>query len=115
MRLTNLLLGHKYKFVKGIPGCIWTGKHRFVPPVTRKERTSMWKKMMIEEEVMMYLKNPYVTEEQEKEYLAQNVAPTEKVFPDIVSELQPLKERTIAYNLGKINYYRPMGEHEYDS
>ncbi|XP_055941851.1 ribosomal protein 63, mitochondrial-like [Argiope bruennichi] len=112
MKLTTILF--KYKFVKGIPGNIWIGKHRFVPPVTRKVRLEMWKKMMIEEEVMMYLKNPYVTEEQEKLYLEQNEKPQEKVFIEKTSTLKPLKERSVAYHLNRLNHNRPWGDHEYE-
>ncbi|GFT51643.1 uncharacterized protein NPIL_68731 [Nephila pilipes] len=111
MRLTNFLLD---KFVKGIPGNIWIGKHRFVPPVTRKVRLEMWKKMMFEEEVMMYLKNPYVTEEQEKLYLEQDYKPPVKVFDVEKSKLKPLKERTVAYHLNQMNHNRSWGDHEYD-
>lgn len=115
MRLTNILLkNNRYKFVKGIPGNIWIGKHRFVPPVTRKDRITMWKKLMYEEEVMMYLKNPYVTEEEEKLYLEKHPVPQEKVFVIEKSALKPLEDRTIAYHIGRINIGRSWGEDPYD-
>nr|XP_015918466.1 ribosomal protein 63, mitochondrial [Parasteatoda tepidariorum] len=115
MRLTSLICG-KYKFVKGIPGNIWIGKHRFVPPVTAKVRLDMWKKLMYEEEVMMYLKNPYVTEEEEKLYLEKHPEPIEKAFPDKVVSLKPLKERTVAYHLkNNLDHGRNWGKHEYES
>ncbi|GIX94035.1 uncharacterized protein CEXT_585001 [Caerostris extrusa] len=113
MRLTNVL--QKYKFVKGIPGNIWIGKNRFVPPVDKKARLEIWKKLMYEEEVMMYLKNPYVTEEQEKLYLEQNEKPQEKVFIVEESKLKPLDKRTMAFHLNQLNSTRSWGEHDYES
>lgn len=113
MRLTNILLkSNKYKFVKGIPGNIWIGKHRFVPPVTRKDRAEMWKRLMHEEEVMMYLKNPYVNEEEEKLFLEANPVPQEKVFIVESSTLKPIEQRTIAHHLGQLNHTRTWGDHE---
>ncbi|KFM81820.1 hypothetical protein X975_18749, partial [Stegodyphus mimosarum] len=110
MRLTNVLLD---KFMKGIPGNIWIGKHRFVPPVTKKDRLEMWKRMMYEEEVMMYLSNPYIKEEDEKLYIEKHTPPTqEKVFVVESSVLKPLKERTIAYHLERADSARSWGKHD---
>ncbi|XP_054720408.1 ribosomal protein 63, mitochondrial-like [Uloborus diversus] len=111
MRISGILCA--YKFVKGIPGNIWIGKHRFVPPVTKKDRLEMWKRMMYEEEVMMYLNNPYVNEEDEKLYLEKHSTPQEKVFFKVKPPLKPLKDRTIADHLGHLNSNRTWGDHSH--
>lgn len=114
MRLSAILCIGKGKFVKGIPGCIWIGKHRFVPPVTRKDRMDMWKRLMYEEEVMMYLKNPYLTEEEENKYFEKypdkvpetRTGRLEMVYPPPKDPFEPLEERTMAFHLDRLNLNR---------
>lgn len=66
MHLTTILFTRgRFHFVKRIPGNIWIGKHRYVPPVTRNKKLQLWKDLAVEEETMMYLKHPYLTEAQE--------------------------------------------------
>lgn len=113
MRLTRLLFG-RYDGIKGIPGNIWIGKHRFVPPVTAKDRSEMWKRLMYEEETMMYLKNPYVTKEDEQNYLEKHAVPQQKIFIPEQSTLKPLEDRTIAFHLGRLNNSRTWGNDDYD-
>lgn len=113
MRLTRLLFG-RYDGIKGIPGNIWIGKHRFVPPVTAKDRSELWKRLMYEEEVMMYLKNPYVTKEQEQLYLEKHAVPQQKIFVVDPTPIKPLEDRTIAFHLGRLNHTRTWGNDEYD-
>ncbi|CAN8029563.1 hypothetical protein HPB47_011886 [Ixodes persulcatus] len=75
MRLTDVVLGvfkrrgfggPRFHFVKRIPGKITTGKRRIVPPVTVGHKLRLWDRMATEEEAMMYLSRPYLTEEEEK-------------------------------------------------
>lgn len=113
MRLTRLLFG-RYDGIKGIPGNIWIGKHRFVPPVTRKDRAEMWKRLMYEEEVMMYLKHPYVTKEEEKLYLEKHAVPQQKIFEPEPTKLTPFEDRTVAFQLGRLNHTRHWGDDDYD-
>lgn len=113
MKLTRLLFG-KYDCIKGIPGNIWNGKHRFVPPVTHKDRAEMWKRLMYEEETMMYLKNPYVSKDEEQLYLEKHATPQEKILVPESTNLKPLEQRTVAYHLGRLNHTRIWGDDEYD-
>lgn len=72
MRLTSALLKCRPIFIGPIPkfrGQALAGKHRFVPPATRGTRYMLWSKWRDEEEVLKYISKPYVTVDEELDYL----------------------------------------------
>ncbi|XP_046385694.1 ribosomal protein 63, mitochondrial [Ischnura elegans] len=59
MRLSLILLRKKMP-----PGNIFTGKHRLVKIVTKEDMAKARNDYAIEERNMLYLRNPYLSEEQ---------------------------------------------------
>lgn len=72
MRLTAILCKH-HRIFTGLkpkfPGSATKGKHKFVPPATRATRYLLWSQWKDEEEVLKYISKPYITEDQELDYL----------------------------------------------
>lgn len=72
MRLTASLFKFRPIFegkMPKYPGSATTGKNRFVPPATKGTRYALWMQWRDEEEVMKYISKPYITAEEENEYL----------------------------------------------
>jgi len=72
MRLTPTLLKYRPEFMGHIvkyPGFAYHGVHKFIPPVTGMAKYFMMRQIWYEEEVMQYLKKPYISEKQEQALL----------------------------------------------
>lgn len=72
MKLTQALFKYRPLFIGKIPkfrGSALSGKHRFVEPATRGTRYALWTEWRNEEEVLKYISKPYVTIDEELDYL----------------------------------------------
>ncbi|XP_067132516.1 large ribosomal subunit protein mL63 [Centruroides vittatus] len=105
MFITNILYRNVFSFNRRIPGHLYRGKIRIVPPVTNKRKCVMWKEMLLEEENIMYLSNPYLTEEQEKGYM-EALGKEEFWHYMLVKEKKFLENRFIEDHLSHMNVTR---------
>lgn len=72
MKLTQALLKYKPLFVGKVPkfpGSALKGKHRFVESASKAKRYVLWNQWRNEEEVLKYISKPYVTVDEELDYL----------------------------------------------
>ncbi|KAI1291728.1 hypothetical protein HDE_07165 [Halotydeus destructor] len=72
MRLSLILASYRpifHGYKPTFPGNVTLGKHKFVPPVNRTHKFYIMRQMLYEEEVMMYLRSPCISEKQEQAYL----------------------------------------------
>lgn len=97
MRLTNILLKHHPMFIGPIPkfrGSALRGKHKFVPPATRGTRYMLWQQWRNEEEVLKYISKPYVTADEELDYLESIGEKHQDVDPLYTSKIEtPMRQR----------------------
>lgn len=105
MYITSVLYGNVFRFGRRIPGHMYRGKVRIVPPVTTKRKHEMWKQMLREEENIMYLSNPYLNEEQEKGYM-EALGKEEFWHYTLVKEKKFLENRRIEEHLSHLNVSR---------
>lgn len=97
MRLTLPLLKYRPAFIGVIPkfrGSALKGKHKFVPPATRGTRYMLWKEWAAQEEVTKYISKPYITADEEIDYLHSQGLKHQDVDPLYTSELvAPMRQR----------------------
>lgn len=97
MRLTGALFKVRQIFVGPIPkfrGRALEGKHRFVPPATKGTRYRLWSQWRDEEEVLKYIAKPYVTADEELDYLDSIGLKHQDVDPLYTSTLvKPMQQR----------------------
>lgn len=92
MRLTPVLFklkrvfhGKQLKF----RGSALAGKHRFVPPTTRADRYLLWQQWRDEIEGLKHISAPYVTVDEELDYLESIGETHQDVDPLYTSRLEP--------------------------
>lgn len=97
MKLTAALFKCRPIFegkVPKYPGSALKGKTRFVPPATRGTRYMLWQRWRDEEEVMKYISKPFVTAEEETEYLHSIGERHQDVDPLYTSHIEaPMRQR----------------------
>lgn len=92
MRLTPVLCKFRSTFVGNqikYRGSALSGKHRFVPPVTRGDRYMLWNDWRNEIQGMKYLAHPYVTQDEELDYLESIGERYQDVDPLYTSTIEP--------------------------
>lgn len=114
MRLTAVLFKRKPEFVGVVPkfrGSALSGKHRFVPPATRGTRFMMWEEWSKQEEVMKYISTPYVSADEELDYLSSQGLKHQDVDPLYTSKLErPMRQR---YAIEILRYFERSRKHEH--
>lgn len=97
MRISQVLCKYRPAFIGQVPkfrGSALKGKHRFVPPATRATRFMMWDEWSKQEEVMKYISKPYITSEEELEYLESQGLKHQDVDALYTSHLEaPMRQR----------------------
>lgn len=110
MRLTQILLKHHPLFIGKIPkfrGSALKGKHKFVPPATKGVRYMKWLEWRDEEEVLKNISKPYVSAEQELDYLATQERKNHDVDPLYTSKIEtPMQQRYAVQILEKFERSR---------
>lgn len=110
MRLTSALFKCHPIFIGPIPkfrGRAMEGKHRFVPPATRGSRYMLWLKWRDEEEVIKYISKPYVTGDEELDYLESIGLRHQDVDPLYTSQLvKPMQQKYAVEILEKFDRNR---------
>lgn len=92
MRLTAVLCKFHHNFIGKIPkfrGSALTGKHKFVPPATKGTRYLLWNQWAQQEEAMKYLSTPYISADEELDYLETLGRKTHDVDPLYTCKLEP--------------------------
>lgn len=96
MRLTQPLFKYKHLFIGRIPtfrGSAFSGKHKFVPACGKRERYLLWNDWRNEEEVLKYTSKPYITEDEELDYLESVGLKHQDVDPLYTSHIvKPMKQ-----------------------
>lgn len=97
MKLTQCLFKYKPLFVGVVPkfrGSALRGKHKFVPPANRGTRYMLWLEWRDQEEVMKYIEKPYITADQELDYLASKGQTHHDIDPLYTSHIEePMQQR----------------------
>ena len=102
MKITTPLFKFHRMFVGKQPkfrGSAIHGKHRFVPPATKGNRYMLWSRWRDEEEVMKYISKPYVTAEEELDYLNSIGLKHQDVDPLYTSRLEPPMRQRYAHEI----------------
>lgn len=92
MKLTAVLCKFRKTFVGPQPkfrGSATKGKHKFVEPATRGNRYMLWLDWKNQEEVMKYISKPYITTDQELDYLESVGLKHQDVDPLYTSRIEP--------------------------
>lgn len=102
MRITPVLCKFKRMFIGPQPkfrGSALRGKHKFVPPATKATRYLLWLRWRQQEEVMKYISKPYITADEELDYLEAMGLKHQDVDPLATCELQPPMEQRYATDI----------------
>lgn len=105
MRLTQTLCKYKPLFIGKIPkfpGSALKGKHRYVPAATRATRYLLWLDWKNEEEVLKYISKPYITEDEEQDYLESIGRTHQDVDPLYTSVIQAPMRQSYGVNLLRV-------------
>lgn len=96
MRLTATLFKHHPLFIGKLPkfrGSAMKGKHKYVPTLTAGDRYRLWYEWRNEEEVLKYISKPYITADEELDYLESIGERHQDVDPLYTSRLvTPMKQ-----------------------
>lgn len=113
MKLTAILYKHHPLFIGVIPkfrGSALRGKHKFVPPATRSTRYLLWNQWRDEEETLKYLSKPYITADEELDYLESIGEKHHDVDPLFTSQIEtPMRQR---YAVEILNYFERNRKYE---
>lgn len=97
MKITAILCKHHPIFIGKMPkfrGSALTGKHKFVPAATRGTRYMLWNEWRDHEEVLKYTSAPYVTADEELDYLESIGEKHQDVDPLYTSKIvEPMRQR----------------------
>jgi hypothetical protein len=92
MRLTPVLCKFKRTFIGVVPkfrGAALSGKHKFVPPATKANRYINWAQWRDQEEVMKYIATPYISSDEELDYLESMGRTHQDVDPLYTARIEP--------------------------
>lgn len=96
MKLTNILLKHHRMFIGPMPkfrGSAMKGKHKYVPSLTKGERYMLWYDWRNEEEVLKNISVPYITADEELDYLESIGEKYQNVDPLYTSQIvEPMRQ-----------------------
>lgn len=113
MRLTSTLCKYHHLFIGKIPkfrGSALKGKHKFVPAATKGTRYGLWSQWRDEEEVLKYIAKPYITAEEELDYLASIGERHQDVDPLYTSHIEtPMQQR---YAVEILEHFDRNRQHE---
>lgn len=113
MRLTAVLCKVRPLFIGKIPkfrGSATSGKHKFVPPATKATRYLLWQQWKDQEEVMKYISKPYITAEEELDYLESIGERHQDVDPLYTSQIEtPMRQR---YAVDILEKFERSRQHE---
>lgn len=113
MRLTAILCKHHNMFTGLKPkfrGSALEGKHKFVPAANRGTRYMLWSQWKDEEEVLKYISKPYVTADEELDYLESIGEKHQDVDPLYTSKIEePMEQR---YAVDILKFFQRSRRHE---
>lgn len=110
MKITQVLFKFHPLFIGPIPkfkGSATKGKHKWVPPATKATRYLLWQQWKDEEEVLKYVSKPFISVNEELDYLESIGEKHQDVDPLYTSLIEtPMRQRYATDILDKFDRTR---------